>query len=215
MKLSIYILLIFIGFNKQVDFRKPVSKKRTSYYFSNNGNDKNDGSFKHPLKTIAFLNQLKLNAGDSILFKSGNIFSGNIEINNTATIKKPVVITFYGNGKAIIDAGNNAAITINNSAYITIKNLKCIGAGRKAGNITNGILIEQSNHLNISDVDISGFQKAGLQIYKSYYINAVKVFAHDNGYAGISVSGENEKDQCAYVHISYCKAEIIPVIRPT
>src|SRR6478735_5716204 len=42
---------------------------RTAYYFSVEGNDANDGSITHPLKTISFLNALTLKPGDSILLK--------------------------------------------------------------------------------------------------------------------------------------------------
>lgn len=188
------------------------SLKKTAYYFSVTGNDKNDGTEKYPLKTIKYLNTLTLDAGDTILLKGGDIFKGNItlEINISDASKSPVTLISYGRGIATIDAGNNFAITINRSSFINIKNIICKGAGRNNGNTKNGICINESNHINIVNADISGFQKAGLLIYKSANIEAGHIYAHGNGFAGISVCGENKKDDCANVHINHCTAENNP-----
>lgn len=209
MKLYLYIILILACIkNEIVTNANQFHFNQTAYYFSNEGNDKNDGSKTHPLRTIAYLNMLNLKAGDSILLKGGDTFNGNIvfKVNSTATAEMPVLLASYGNGNAIINAVNSAAITLNQSSYINIKNIVCTGAGRKNGNTTNGIAINNCNHVNIENVIVSGFQKAGLLIYNSSNIHADKVDAHDNGFAGISVSGDNKKDDCSNIHISNCTA---------
>lgn len=203
----IYLLLFVLisNCNKEIGSRKnQLQKKRTSYYFSVTGADENDGSATHPFQTIAFLNSLRLNPGDSILLKAGEAFTGSIILQSNVQdmAKSPITITSYGNGNAIINGVDGAAVTLNQSAYINISNIICKGSGRKDGNISNGFVIDKCNHINVANLDISGFQKAGLLIYSSSNINADKIVAHDNGFAGISVSGQTKKDDCKNIHIS-------------
>ncbi len=211
LKIYLYTILMFAGYNKEITptETQPQSKK-TSYYFSINGDDKNDGSELHPLKTIQYLNSITLNAGDSVLFKGGDSFNGNIILQTNGAAEKPVLLTSYGNGNAIINAGNGTAITLTQSSYISIKNISCKGSGRKDGNTTNGVSVTQSSHVTVMNTDISGFQKAGLLIYNSFNIGVENISAHDNGFAGISVSGQTKKDDCVNIHISNCSAENNP-----
>ncbi|MBQ8508922.1 MAG: right-handed parallel beta-helix repeat-containing protein [Clostridia bacterium] len=70
------------------------------YYFSEDGDDSNDGlSEETPLKSIDKLNLLILKKGDVVLFKRGDMFRGNI------TAKTGVTYSAYGEGaKPIINA---------------------------------------------------------------------------------------------------------------
>src|SRR5262249_8391499 len=78
-----------------------------AYYFSNAGKDDNDGSKLHPLKSIVRIKTLGLNAGDSVLLAGGEIFEGTLVLNynTTGTTTNPVLISSYGNGKAVISSG--------------------------------------------------------------------------------------------------------------
>lgn len=187
---------------------EPVAK-RTSYYFSVNGDDKNDGSEMYPFKTIAYLNMLSLEPGDSILFNGTEEFVGEISIKpyTNGSIQNPILITSYGNGTATINAGNGTAININQSSYINIQKLICKGSGRKDGNTKPGIAINNSTNINISNIDISGFQKAGLQLYNCVDGNINSVNAHDNGTAGISVDGNYQNKLSSHnITITNCNA---------
>ena len=65
LRLYLYAIVMLSVYWKDVEpVKTPLAFKRTLYYFSMNGNDKNDGSIARPLKTIAYLNTLNLNAGD-------------------------------------------------------------------------------------------------------------------------------------------------------
>ena len=56
----------------------------SSYYFSAAGNDTTGtGTQAAPWATINKLNSLDLNAGDSVFFRGGDIFSGGIYLNPT------------------------------------------------------------------------------------------------------------------------------------
>ncbi len=85
--------------------------KRTSYYFSNEGNDENDGSIDHPLKTLSVTKIIHFYPGDSILLKGGETFNDSIVLSINALAEKPMLLTSYGNGNSIINAGNQFAIT--------------------------------------------------------------------------------------------------------
>ena len=74
-----------------------------------------------------------------------------------------------------------------------MQHLSLIGSGRKTGNVKDGLIIINSNEIEVSDLNISGFQKSGLQIYASQNIIVNNVFTHDNGAAGITVEGPYQK----------------------
>ncbi|HWZ16062.1 MAG TPA: right-handed parallel beta-helix repeat-containing protein [Mucilaginibacter sp.] len=182
-----------------------------SYYVNLNGRDNNPGTMVSPFKTIRKINSIHLNAGDAIYFKSGQVFSGTIKLGNIAGSKaKQIVLSSYGAGKAIINGDSVTAISLYKAKFVTIRNLKLTGLGRKTGNRQSGLAIINSNDINATDLDISGFQKAGLLIDSSSYITANNIFAHDNGSAGITVEGRNSKKDSRNIHIINCRAENNP-----
>mgnify|MGYP001038765045 CR=1 FL=1 len=71
----------------------------TNYYIANNGDDKKNGETPDQAwKTIAKINSIELKPGDSILFKSNEIFSGELLIKYSGTSEAPIVISSYGQG---------------------------------------------------------------------------------------------------------------------
>jgi hypothetical protein len=164
--------------------------KKNAYYFSDEGDDKNDGSIHHPFKTLSYLKTIKLKAGDSIFLKGNEIFNDSIVLTTNATAEKPILLTSYGNGNAIINAGNETAIVVYQSSFISIKNIICKGSGRKNGNTNPGVLISDCNNINVENIDVSGFQKSGLQLYNCLNTKLNNISAHDNGAAGIGVEGD-------------------------
>ncbi|MBV9961969.1 MAG: right-handed parallel beta-helix repeat-containing protein, partial [Parafilimonas sp.] len=184
-----------------------ISLKRTSYYFSNAGNDTNDGSINHPFKTLSIISILRLNAGDSILLKGNEVFNDSIVLTANATTEKPITITSYGNGHAIINAGNGTSMSIYQSSFINVQNIICEGSGRKSGNTKPGLLISDCNNINIENIDVSGFQKSGLQLYNCVNTKLNNISAHDNGAAGIGVEGDfSNKRGSRNISIANCTA---------
>lgn len=109
-----------------------IKKQSAVYYFAASGNDASDGkSEKTAWQTITKLNELELNPGDSILFKGGEIFSGNILLDgkDLGTTGNPITLTSYGNTKAIIKAGVGIGIKAINSEGVAVTNLKVEGSG--------------------------------------------------------------------------------------
>ena len=193
-------------------FHPPAfTKQGTVYYFNTNGNDQNDGSRSRPFKTIVKLNQLKLGAGDTVLFESGQSFVGSIQLDSIdhGDRGRPIVITSTGAAKAVIYGGQAGAMMVSDANYITIHQLALQGEGRKTGNTKDGLAIEKSSNIIVDSVEINGFQKAGLLIYSSSDVEVTRVYAFENGFAGIHIAGDAKGD-CHDIHISYSNAEDNP-----
>ncbi len=210
--IPVFFLLTLLSCQQTNQQQQAVIKGK-SYYLTASGNDAGDGSKDNPWKTIGQLNNVQLHAGDTVYFKAGEMFQGNLIIDSfdRGNALNPVVITSYGGtGNAIIDAGNNTALTLNNTSFISVKHLNLTGAGRKQGNTKDGLFINHSHNITVDSIDVQGFQKSGLLIYISSGVHVTNVTAHDNGFAGICVAGEQSKNDCRNIYIGYCKAENNP-----
>lgn len=211
-----YTLLFFISIMqitcKEKHSANELYLNANTYYLSKSGDDNNNGSKQSPWRTIQKLNSIQLKPGDSILLEGGQTFYGTIIVdsNESGTNNKPVVISSYGNNNAIINAGNASALIADHAENLNINHLSFIGAGRKDGNAKNGVAIMHSRNILLNDLDISGFQKAGLLVFSSLNVKVDKVYAHENGFAGISVSGLNGKTDCEDISVSNCIAENNP-----
>lgn len=205
---SIIISVLFTLKNTEAFQQKATH----TYYVSNDGNDENAGTKARPFKSIEKVNTLHLQAGDTVYFKSGQTFKGSLSLVQgiMGNAKKPVVITSYGKGMAMIDAKDSTGLKVYKASYLKIKNLKLVGSGRKTGNVKDGLAIINCDHVTADHLDISGFQKSGLLIYSSQNILADNVFVHDNGSAGITVEGPYQTRQSRDIKILNCRAENNP-----
>lgn len=208
--ITAFIIVIFC-YSINLAKAAPVTPPR-AYYINTSGKDENSGNKNNPLKTIAMVNSIKLHAGDSVLFEGGQTFTGTLQINSyeTGLAKKPILIFSNGNGMATIDSGNESAIVIDGAKYIQVRNLRIKGAGRKNGNFSNGVFINKCKNIIIDSLDITGFQKAGLLVYSSSKISITHVYAHENGFAGISIDGRYGKKDSKQIYIADCVAENNP-----
>ena len=196
-----------------------------TYYVNTSGDDRNDGSRRHPWQTLARVSAQHFRAGDSVLFAPGQVFQGTLRINAA----RRVVIGVYGGGRgaangsgaangasaaapfATIDAGDSSAIVLYQAAHLTLSRLHLVGAGRKTGNVKEGLSMVDCAYVNVHDLDITGFQKAGLIIYASTDIDVTHVSAHENGSAGIAVEGDfSNKITSRRIRIVECRTEDNP-----
>jgi len=182
------------------------------YYLSEGGNDAGSGYRSEPWQSIDRLNKQVLRSGDKVFFKAGETFKGTLVLdsNDRGKSRQPILISTYGRGKANINSGDAAGLTLMNSRDIKLENLHFTGSGRKGGNTMPGINISYSREISLDSLEVQGYQKAGLLIYNSSYIRATRIFSHDNGAAGIQVSGEKDKQDCYQVYIGSCRAENNP-----
>lgn len=188
-----------------------------TYYVSPSGNDLNAGSRNHPWQSIGRINQRHLRAGDTVLFESGQKFQGTLRINGAqGSPGQQILLGTYqtkpsSGSEATIDAVDSSAVILYQTRYFIMKNLKLVGSGRKTGNVKEGLNLVNCSHIHLSDLDITGFQKAGLMIYASSDIWAEHINAHENGSAGIAVEGDfSNKRTSRNIRIIGCRAEDNP-----
>jgi hypothetical protein len=190
--------------------KKTIGKK---YFVSNSGNDENPGSSDRPWQTIAKLNSIDLNGGDTVSFETDQTFEGTLQLDSTDSGDEghPLVITSHGNGKAVISAGNFSAVIISTARNVQVQNLHFAGSGRKDGNTQSGIVIQgNSQAIKVHNLEVNGFQKSGVMVYNASDIVIENVHAHDNGGAGITVAGNSSKSDNRNIMIRHCLAENNP-----
>ena len=146
------------------------SLKATNYYINATaGNDIYNGtSTNRAWKSVMPLKAIQLQAGDSVLFASGQRFAGMLSlIDFKGSLYHPVVISSYpykgSSLKPVLDAGNDLnAILIQNSSFINIHNIEITALipykskiSSKTAEMRCGILVEvtkdqpyESIHIN-------------------------------------------------------------------
>ena len=123
MFLTAAVSILFFGIKSLAQNKKTLASKL--YYFSPSGDDKNTGSKESPLKTINKFNSISLNSGDAVFFEGGKTFNGTLQVNvkDAGNATEPILISSYGSGYPIINAGNSSAINIFNTNYVSVKKL--------------------------------------------------------------------------------------------
>lgn len=172
------------------------------YYVSDSGNDRGGGSKTHPWRTLG---RVRLADGDSLFLHGGQVFAGTLKIEHLAG----VFVGSYGLGNATIRAGDSSAIILYRVNGASVHGLRLEGAGRKTGNVRDGLRMVECGRVVLDDLDITGFQKAGLLIYSSVDVEARRVYAHENGAAGIQVEGENKRST-RRLKIVHCRTDDNP-----
>lgn len=168
----------------------------TSYYLSTTkGNDANKGDKNSPWKSMAKLNNIKLNPGDSIFFMRGNRFDGHFTVNGSGTSDKPIVITAFGTGAKPIITGEvgaenggdfGEAIVVNNNDNMVFEGL----------DIRNE---RKNTRTGVKDVDAFGIQiiNSGDKVMKNFTfrnmtfqnVYAVQPMTDRSSFDALEVSG--------------------------
>lgn len=145
----------------------------TTYYVSPAGNDANSG--KSPgmaWKTVGNVNSLDLSPGDTVLFQGGETFNGNLylDASDGNAPDNPLVISSYGGGRAILNAGTGFGISVYNTQGIHISDLVVMGSGMNT-NIKNGIefYVDVAGDKRFADivverVEVKEFGRVGVRI---------------------------------------------------
>lgn len=155
--------------------------------------------------SLAAVNALHLRPGDRIVLRGGARFDGPLTLasDDSGGRWRPIVVESIGDEPAVIDGGAGSAVVIDGASWVVLRNVKVVGAGRKEGNEQGvGVRIEGAAHIRIDSVEASGFQRSGVEIIASHDVRLTNVYAHDNGYAGISASGGRSRD----IYVGYCRA---------
>ena len=161
----------------------PLSEGRR-FYVSSNGNDENSGLAEdQALKTIEAVNNLNLLPGDSVLFRKGDKFNGEIRFKNLRGIdNNPITFASYGqaNEKPIIES-SSTAILFEKSDNIVIRDLKVS---------LNGVKWSKDNTDAITGIHFS-YNYVGIERYKNVYIcdNTIVGNGDDKNIMGITIDG--------------------------
>ncbi|NQU85054.1 MAG: right-handed parallel beta-helix repeat-containing protein [Mariniphaga sp.] len=191
-------LLVFI-----ILFAGCQSTNHKNYYLSSTGDNSNQGTIKSPFKTFEALAEIEFAPGDAILLNGGETFSGTLNLHLEGSEGKPVLISNYNTGKAIIDGDDSVAVIISGKRF-QLENIIAKGSGRKTGNTTHGISVFDAQNVKIQNIRVEGFQKSGLSVYNSSDVLVKNVHALHNGAIGISVY------ECNNCRVSDCLAENNP-----
>lgn len=183
------------------------------YHVSPGGDDANPGTQQRPWRTIARVNRATLGPGDRVLFEGGQTFAGTIRLGaeDSGSAEARVIISSYGEGRATISAGEGAGLVARGCDYLTIRDLRFVGSGRKEGNTENGIHVVGGEGLEVDRVEVSGFRETGVLVSGVRNARITHVHAHNNGQAGIaSNGGEPGTPYSENLYIGYCVAENNP-----
>ncbi|MBP1637216.1 MAG: hypothetical protein H6Q18_5 [Bacteroidetes bacterium] len=124
--------------------------KGINYYFDSvSGKDDNSGiSAETPFRSLKQINVLKIKPGDSILLKSGSVFTEKLYFTGKGTDKKPIVIGKYGGSKLPHIKGNGTEtemLHIYNSEHLIVNDIEISNKGEKAYPNITGLLVELYN----------------------------------------------------------------------
>lgn len=166
----------------------------SSYYInSQTGDDSNPGTLEKPFKTIERVNALKLSAGNSVHFAGGQTFTGNLHFTGVSGTKEnPVVISSYGNDRAIIDGRTGTALKADSCSWLQVKNLNIVGNGRLKGNSGSGIELRKTQNCTVDSLEASGFLWSGVKAVGGRNLRITNVYAHNNGFSGINVESDGQ-----------------------
>ncbi|GAB4404444.1 MAG: hypothetical protein OHK0039_04600 [Bacteroidia bacterium] len=183
-----------------------------AYYLSDRGDDSGPGTRRHPWRTLARASQATLGPGDALYLRGGDTFAGMLVLDSAdaGQAGAPVTVASYGPGRATIDAGAGTALWIDRTSHVQVRDLVLRGAGRKTGNRQAGMWLRQAADIAVEDVEVYGFQKAGVEMYECARVRLLRVYAHDNGFAGISSGGAYGRRANRQLYVGYCRAENNP-----
>jgi hypothetical protein len=181
----------------------PTTLTGQSYYVSSSGNDANTGRTpSDPLLTITKVNTLTLVAGDTISFKGGESFTGQLFFNATnGTASLPIVLNSYGGSKARIIGSDpkSYAIQIRNKSYYKVCNLTITSTYNPYAQVSTDTAVAsgglyflniqagQKTNITVDSCNISRFMSYGI-FFQSYYASDSTI---RGGYRDIVISNCN------------------------
>ncbi len=103
-----------------------VAAAQARYYVdSSAGYDDNDGlAPERPWRSLARVNQAKLNSGDSILFRRGGAWTGQVVLRSSGRPGQPITIAAYGTGDRPILSRGRFGVDGNGQSHIVIRDIQ-------------------------------------------------------------------------------------------
>ena len=186
--------------------------KKCVYINSETGNDSNDGKTeKTAIKSLQELSFMTLEAGTTV-YLSGN-FDGTLSFSGSGTEEEPIIVTSYGEKRAVLDGkGAAATISITDQNWITIDNLEITLSATPDELARNAIFFSATGgvmtgltvtNCYIHDVVATKLgQYAAGDYYNSYYASSAIGFRY-------LLEDTDEQNKFDKVHIANCVIENI------
>ena len=137
----------------------------TYYVSASEGNDSNDGhSSTTPFQSLEKMSATGLGPGDSVLFKSGDSFKGQLLLNGSGSVDTLIVVSSYGIGEkplldgSGIEGGDHlATILIKNQSHVKVENLEItndrqVSRSGVSDNLAYGIYVHNDGYEIMSDL---------------------------------------------------------------
>jgi len=159
--------------NQAAAFDGKSAANANVYYVSPVGKDSNPGTITRPWKTIQYAAD-KLVAGDTLYIRKGT-YNERVVPKNSGEAEKYILYSAYKWEKVTIDGkpvelppagefGDLAGLfDISGKSYIKVNHLSIINALTDAG--SNGILMNNSDHITISKNYINNTQSSGIGVW--------------------------------------------------
>jgi fibronectin type 3 domain-containing protein len=188
-----FVLFVMLCMIATMHLPSPANAAGTTYYVdSENGNDANSGTDTSAAwKSLSKINATVFNPGDTILFKTGGIWNGQLSPMGSGLDGSPIVIDMYSTGsKPLINGGglnNTGTVYLVNQEYWEINNLEVTNDDNLNTNDTTDV--RMGIYYKI-DANIAGSNHVFHHIYiRNCYIHDVD--GNENGSAaGAGISGE-------------------------
>lgn len=144
-----------------------VGAASVTYYVSPTGNDSASGTSPATAwRTLARASRQDYQPGQRLLLRGGATFTGGLEFKAgvAGDAARPLIVGSYGTGRAVITGSATPAVTILNTAGITVQNLVIKGSGAA---MSDSAGVDVYNTLpgnrklagiTISGLDVSGFR---------------------------------------------------------
>lgn len=121
------------------------------YLDATGGDDNNSGlSSDKAWKSLEKLREVKLQPGNKVLLKRGEVFNGELEISAHGTPENRIYVDAYGEAEpkpCIVGYENSMyAARIYNSDYVTLQNLEIVNTGKQPVPYRSGLKIESMNY---------------------------------------------------------------------
>lgn len=129
----------------------------TVYYVNSlTGSDSNNGTGESSaFATLAAVEALRLNPGDSVLLAAGSVFNEQFDLKYSGSVSAPITIGSYGIGEAPVIRSSNDGIHGSKASNIIIENIKIADTGANAiyaGNVSNWTV----RNVEVSNTGLSG-----------------------------------------------------------
>ena len=186
-----------------------VPSSLTYYVDGLRGNDQNTGTApEEAWRSITRANRADFAPGDQLLFAGGQTFAGTLSFQqeDSGTQDHPIRVSSFGNGRALIHGGTGCGFQLNGCAHVVVSHLAFVGCGRQSGSDGNGVELRRTRHVKLDSLEVSGFRLSGVSSARDENTRITRVYAHNNGFAGISTSGEHGTARTKNLYIGYCVA---------